>query len=275
MFGLLKALRRGRMVRPLLTWVLAVFVYVVVPMPQEWVLLLVVWLGAALATTVRRLRESGRQVKERAGRAWQLAERLAGAAEDRIRADCDVAPPLYGQQQVYGQVPPAYGPGGQVPPGSAGYGQLHGAPPAAYDPGALLSALVAVLAAEGVPTEPAPALLPMARLLADLGIAARPHVLASTAQGLVNALPPAPPRRVRVISPGLVAAVVRVVLTHDQVLPEQITTDAAEVLINHCGQVLMALGVQPGGGGSLADWPVIAQIVDAAPLPAPVERWGW
>jgi hypothetical protein len=111
-------------------------------------------------------------------------------------------------------------------------------------------------------------------MLADLGIAARPDVPAPTAMGLVSTLPPAPPRRARVLSPGLVAAVVRVVLTHDRVLPEQVTTDTAEALIAHCGQILMALGVQPGDAGSLVDWPIIAQIVDAAPLPVPYEQWG-
>jgi hypothetical protein len=110
-------------------------------------------------------------------------------------------------------------------------------------------------------------------MLADLGIAARPGIPAPTALGLVGRLPAGPPRRVRVLSPGLVACVVRVVLTHDGVLPEQISTDAADLLTAHSAAVLMALGVQPGDAGSLADWPVIAQIIDAAPLPVPYEQW--
>ncbi|MGH8919952.1 MAG: hypothetical protein ACRD0H_16745 [Actinomycetes bacterium] len=147
-------------------------------------------------------------------------------------------------------------------------------PDVAYDPGALLSGLVAVLAAEGLPTDAAPELPAVVGLLADLGIQPQPGVPAPTALGLCDALTPGPPRRVRILSPGLVARVVRVVLTHDAVLPEQISTDTADVLTAHCAQMLMTLGVQPGDAGSLADWPVIAQIIDAAPLPVPYEAWG-
>jgi hypothetical protein len=267
MFGLIRALAAARAVRPLLAWVLAVLGFVVFRPPQEFVLLLVVGLGVALAMTVGRLREGRRDVADKAGRAWQLAERLAGAVEDRIRhGDPDDHPPLYGQPMTYGQY-------GQVPAGGLVYGQVGGGPVVAYDPGALLSAVVAVLAAEGLPTDPGPALLPAAHLLADLGINAYPGVPAPTAMGLVDALTVGPTRRVRVLPAGLLAAVVRVVLTHDQVLPEQVSTDTADTLVDHSAAVLIALRVQPGDAGSLADWPVIAQIIDAAPLPVPYEQW--
>ncbi|MGH8919953.1 MAG: hypothetical protein ACRD0H_16750 [Actinomycetes bacterium] len=58
MLTLFALLRRARTVRPLLWWVLALLVYVVAPIPQEWVLLLIVGLGVALTVTVRRLREA-------------------------------------------------------------------------------------------------------------------------------------------------------------------------------------------------------------------------
>jgi hypothetical protein len=35
----------------------------------------------------------------------------------------------------------------------------------------------------------------------------------------------------------------------------------------------LTLRIQPGDAGSLADWPIIAQIIDAAPLPVPYENW--
>lgn len=264
MWSLLRALLRARAVRPLLWWVLAVLVYVVAPVPQEWVLLLIVGLGVALAVTVGRLRSAGRDLTEHGERVWQLAERLAGAVEDRIRGDHDEGTPLYVPQRVYGH----------VPPGGAVYGQV-GGPVAAYDPGALVSGVVAVLAAEGLPADAAPALPAMVHLLADVGIQPQPGVPAPTAMGLMNALPltVGPQRRARVLPAGLLASVVRVVLTQDRVLPEQISTDTADMLTAHSAAVLLALGIQPGDAGSLADWPVIAQIIDAASLPVPYEQW--
>jgi hypothetical protein len=259
--GFVMGLLRARTARPLLWWVLALLVYVVAPVPQQWVLVLIVGLGVALTITVARLRDGRRGIGEKVGRMWDIAERLAGAVEDRIRyGDQDVPTPLYAPQQSYGQ----------VPPGQPFCGHTSGP---AYDPGALLSALVGVLAAEGLSVEAAPAVPVVVHLLTDLGITAQPGVPAPTALALVQALQAGPPRRVRVLSPGLVASVVRVVLTHDGVLPEGISTDIADVITAHCAQMLMALGVQPGDAGSLADWPVIAQIVDAAPLPVPYEPW--
>lgn len=263
MLTLLALLRRARSVRPLLWWVLAVLAFVVLRPPQEWVLLLIVGLGVALTVTVRRVREATGHVLGTTGRVWDIAERLAGAVEDRIRGDQDEPTPLYAPQAPYGQ----------VPPGHPAYGHVE-APAVAYDPGALLSGLVAVLAAEGLAADAAQALPAVVGLLADLGIQSRPGVPAPTALGLCDALTLGPPHRVRILSPGLVASVVRVVLTHDAVLPEQISTDTADVLTAHCAQMLMTLGVQPGDAGSLADWPIIAQIIDCAPLPVPYEAWG-
>lgn len=263
MLGFVMGLVRARAVRPLLWWVLAVLADAVFQPSQGWVLLLVVGLGVALTVTVRRMREATGQAIGNTGRVWDIAERLAEAVEDRIRyGDQDDHAPLYAPQQSYGQ----------VPPGQSGSGQV-GGPAVAYDPGALVSGVVAVLAAEGLSTVAAAALPAVAGMLADLDIAPQPGVPAPTALGLVQALQVGPPRRVRVLSPALVASVVRIMLTHDGVLPVQITTDIADILTTHCAHTLMALGIQPGEAGSLADWPVIGQIVDSAPLPVPYESW--
>jgi hypothetical protein len=264
MVGFVVGLLRTRAVRPLLVWVLALLAYAIFPVPQEWVLLLIVGLGVALTVTVRRVREAAGQAIGSVGRGWQLVERLTAAVEDRIRdSHDDDYVPLYAPQAAY------YG---QVPPGQPGYGQV-GGPAVAYDPGALLSGVVAVLAAEGLATDPAPALPAVAVLLADMGVQAHPGISAPTARGLVTTLTIGPPRRVRVLPPALVASVIRVVLTHDEVLPPQITTDTADILTTHTAHMLMTLGIQPGDAGSLADWPVIAQIIDAVPLPVPYEPW--
>ena|SRR2546430_14244884 len=85
MLSLVRVLAGSRVARPLLVWVLAVLAFVVLGLPQEWVLLLIVGLGVALAVTVSRVREGRDQVGETGERAWSLAERLAGAVEDRIR----------------------------------------------------------------------------------------------------------------------------------------------------------------------------------------------
>jgi hypothetical protein len=265
MLTLFALLRRARTVRPLLWWVLAVLAFVVVRPPQEWVLLLIVGLGVALTVTVRRLRDAAGRAIDNAGRGWQLVERLAGAVEDRIRGDQDDSAPLYAPQVAYGQY-------GQVPPGQPVYGQVSG-PVVAYNADALLSGVVAVLAAEGLPTNAAPALPTVVGLLADLGIQAQPGIPAPTALGLIDALEISSPRRVRVLPPALMASVIRTVLTHDGVLPAQITTDTADILTAHTAAVLVALRVQPGDAGSLADWPIISEIIDAAPLPIPYEPW--
>jgi hypothetical protein len=240
MLGFIVGVVRSRAVRPLLAWVMALLVYVVAPVPEEWVLPLIVGLGVALAATVARLRERVRGVTDHVERGWQIADRLVSAAEDRIRGHQSVPEP--GQP---------YGPASLPPAGS-------------YDPGALLSAVVAVLAAEGIPTNAAAGLPACAQLLAWLNIAAQPGAHAPTAHGLTRALGPGPSRPERVMPPALLAQVVRVVLTHDQVLPPQISIDAADDLIEASAQILAALGISPDNNASGLDrWPVVAQIINA------------
>jgi len=134
MIGFLMGWWRAREARPLLWWVAGLLVYVTLPVPQQWVLALIVGLGVALTVTLARLREGGHRLQH-SERAWELTHRLGNAVEDRI-------PGAHNQQ---GQVLHT------APEGSV----LH-APPAhgagaVYDPGALLSAVVAVLAAEAWP----------------------------------------------------------------------------------------------------------------------------
>lgn len=257
--GLLRMLRRSRTVRPLLWWVLAVLAYVVFPLPQQWVLLLVVGLGVALTVTFMRLRAGGHQVRERAAWGWEVAERLVGAVEARIRGDHEQ--PIQGYQggHRYGYV--------QQPLPT--YGHLGGLA-TAYDPGALLSAVVAVLAAEGLSTDATPALPAVAQLLADQGIQPQPGIPAPTALGLVEALQLAARRAHRAMPPALLASVIRAVLVQDKVLPQQISIDDADILITDSATILHALYIRPDDdAGSLHDWPLVAQIVDSAPLPAP------
>ncbi|MGH3802305.1 MAG: hypothetical protein ACRDTD_19650 [Pseudonocardiaceae bacterium] len=240
MLTLLAALRRARSLRPLLWWVLALLIYVVAPVPQEWVLVLIVGLGVALAVTVSRLRERVHGVTDHVQRGWQIADRLVSAAEDRIRG-----------HQAVPQLQPMYGP---APLPAAG----------SYDPGALLSAIVAVLSAEGLPTNAAAGLPACAQLLAWQNITPQPGVPAPTADGLIRALGPGPRRPDRSMPPALLAQVVRVVLTHDQVLPPQIGIDAADDLIEASAHILAVLGISPDNNTSGLDrWPVIAQILSA------------
>jgi len=264
MIGFMVGLWRARTTRPLLWWVVALLAYAVFPLPSEWVLLLIVGLGVALTVTVRRLRESGQVVQRHSERAWDLADRLSAAVEDRIRG---TAPP-HAQPYPVGYAPPvptALGPVGVV-----------------YDPGALLSAVVAVLAAEGLPANAGPALPACVQLLSWLGIGVQAGVPAPTAHGLVTALLPGAPGRPRAVPPGLVASVIRAVLTEDGVLPAQITTDDAEALITGSALILEALGIAPDDmAGPLGAWPVMAEIIDAAPQPPPYEpptgpyqQWG-
>jgi len=83
--------------------------------------------------------------------------------------------------------------------------------------------------------------------------------------------------------PGLLAAVIRLVLAADGVLPTHITTDNAQTLILATAITLQALGVHPDDdAGSLDQWPVIARIIDVAPHlpplheppPDPYMQWG-
>lgn len=242
--GFRGGLWRARTTRPLLWWVVALLAYAVFPLPQEWVLLLlllIVGLGVALTVTVRRLRESGQVVQRHSERAWDLADRLSYAVEDRIRGTAP--PPAQPYHVEYAQpAPTALGPVGVI-----------------YDPGALVSAAVAVLAAEGLPASAGPALPACAQLLSWLGIGVQPGAPAPTALGLVTALHPGAPRRIRVVPAGLVAAVIRAVLTEDGVLPAQISTDDAEALIGGSAFMLEALGIAPDDmAGPLGAWPVMA-----------------
>jgi hypothetical protein len=249
MFMLFALLRRARTVRPLLWWVAGLFVYVVAPVPQEWALLLIVGLGVALTVTVMRLREKVHRVTERASWGASVAERITQAVEDRIRGDA-----------LSGQQPPVIAP----------------APVAMYDPGALLSAIVAVLAAEGVPTNAGPALAACAQLLAWQNIAPQSGAPAPTAHRFVQACAPSGAQRpYRVMSPVLLAQLVRIILTHDGVLPAQIDIDAADALIEASFHILHALAIAPDdGAGGLDRWPVLAQIIEAAPLSPPTQqRW--
>ena len=253
MLGLVLGLLRARTARPLLCWVLGVLVYVIAPLPQEWVLLLIVGLGVALAMTVARLRERGREAGEHITRAWGIAERLTGAVEDRIRGGYEQpAPPPYMGQAPYA---PAIGQGG------------------AYDPGALLSALAAVLAAEGLPVNAGAALPAVVQLLAWQGISAQPGVPAPTALTLATSLRPAGQQRTqRAMPAGLLASVIRAIQTSDGVLPAQITTDDADTLIDGSAHILQALGIVPDDtAGPLQAWPVMAELLTAAPLPPPAD----
>ncbi|MGI9003525.1 MAG: hypothetical protein ACR2GH_18035 [Pseudonocardia sp.] len=255
MLGLLMGMMRARAARPLLVWVVGLLIYVVAPIPQEWVLLLIVGLGAALSVTVARLREAGRDTHERAARVWNIAERITAAVEDRIRD----APPM--------QAPP------HAEYGNAGPAALSYGPTVVYDPGALLSAVVAVLAAEGLPTNAGPALPACAQLLAWQGIGAQPGVPAPAAMALATSLPQSQQQRNRAMPAGLLAAVVRVVLTADRALPADITTDAADALIAGAEHILHALciGLDDRATGGLQAWPVIAELIAAALLSPPAD----
>lgn len=247
---LIELLRRAHTVRPLLWWLVALVIYVAAPIHRGWVLVLIVGLGVALTVTAMRLRDKVHRATDRASWAFDLAERIAYAVEDRVRHESA----LRAQQQ------PALAP----------------APMASYDPGALLSAIVAVLAAEGLPTNAGPALATCGQLLAWQNIAAHPGAPAPTAHGLMRALTPTAPRRHRAMSPVLLAQIVRVILTHDGVLPAQISIDAADTLIEASSCILYALAIAPDdGAGGLGAWPVLASIIDAAPLDAPTQHHGW
>jgi hypothetical protein len=236
---------RARAARPLLWWVLALLLYALLPVPQHLVLFLIVGLGVALTVTVRRLREGGRQAVEGAARAWDIADRLSTAVEDRIRH----TNPPHVQTPYYGQAVPQIAPMTPV-----------------YDPGALLSAVVAVLAAEGLSVNAAPALPACGQLLTWQGIALAPGAPAPTARALATGLVPGAPRRYRAAPVGMLAACIAAVLVSDGVLPVQITTDDAEALIEGAALILDALGIAPDPrAGQVGAWPVMAQIINTAP----------
>jgi len=244
MLGFLVGWWRARTVRPLLWWVLALLLYVLLPLPQHLVLFLIVGLGVALTVTVRRLREGGRDSTERA---WGIAERLTGAIEDRIRY---TTPPP--------QVQPSYSYAEPARP------QISAV--SAYDPGALLSAVVAVLSAEGLAVNAAPALPAVAQLLTWQGIATVPGAPAPTARALATGLVPGAPRRYRAVPPGVFATCVAAVLVADGVLPLRLSTQDAEALIEAAALTLEALNIAPDPrAGNAGAWPVMAEIIQAAP----------
>ena len=194
-------LLRARAARPLLYWITAVLLYALLPVPQQWVLFLVVGLGVALAATVRRLREGGARAIDNVGRAWGIADRLTDAVADRIRDTTPPAPQLHAARDHYADV---------IRP------QLSAGP--VYDPGALLSAIAAVLSAEGLPVSAAPALPACADLLSGQGISIAPGVSAPTARALATGLAPGAPRRYRAVPPGVFAAWITAVLISDGAL---------------------------------------------------------
>jgi hypothetical protein len=254
MLGFLIGWWRAKAARPLLWWVLALALYVALPVPQELVLFLIVGLGVALAVTVGRLRDSGRRTIDSAARAWNIADEIGTAVADRIR-----------------HTPP------QVDHASYGYtdqSRPQLAPVAAvYDPGALLSAVVAVLSAEGLPVDASYGLAACADLLAWLNITAAPGTPAATARGLASQLTPGVTRRYRVAPPALLAGCVRAVLVSDGVLPERLGPDAADALVQSCAVILDDLGIVPNPrAGGLADWPVMGEIIAAA---APHQHGAW
>lgn len=251
MISLLTAVIRARVVRPLLWWTLAVLAYVVLPVPPSWALLLVVGLGVALTATVTRLRHGGRQVHRHTTRGWELIERLGTAIEDRIRGHHSPRTP--GQAYRYSLHTPAT------------YGHLGGNVGPAYDPGALLGAIAAVLAAEGLPAQAGPALPACAQLLTGQGIRPQSGALAPTAHALVGMLAPGHRRRQRAMALVLLAGVIRAILTHDHALPQLITTGTAENLFTGAALILHALGIHPDDQrGTFQRWPVIPRIIDAA-----------
>jgi hypothetical protein len=248
MLGFLIGWWRAKAARPLLWWTLALALYVALPVPQELVLFLIVGLGVALAVTVGRLRDSGRRTIDNAGRAWDIADHIGTAVADRIR---QAEPPRLNHN----------------PYGDPGRPQL--APvPATYDPGALLSAVVAVLSAEGLPVDASYGLGACADVLAWLNVAAVPGVPAPTARALAAGLAPGAARRYRAAPPVMLAGCVAAVLVADGVLSAPLPGAAADALVNGCAVILDDLGIAPDPrAGTAADWPVMAEIIDAAPHP--------
>lgn len=244
MFWFLVGWWRARTARPLLWWVLALLLYALLPVPQNLVLFLIVGLGVALTVTVRRLREGGREGTERA---WGIAERLTGAMEDRIRYT--TLPP---------QVQAPYGYGEPARP------QLAPVAPV-YDPGALLSAVAAVLSAEGLAANAAPALPACVDLLTWQGIAIAPGVPAPTAWALATGLGPGAPRRYRAVPPGIFGTCITAVLIADGVMALELSPREAEDLIEAAACILEALGIVPDPrAGDAGAWPVMTEIINAA-----------
>ncbi len=247
MLGFLIGWWRAKAARPLLWWVLALALYVALPVPQELVLFLIVGLGVALAVTVGRLRAGGRRAVDSAARAWDIADQIGTAVADRIRH----TPPQVGHD--------GYNAAGPMRPQLAPV-------PATYDPGALLSAVAAVLHAEGLPVDAAYGLGACADLLAWLNITAVPGVPAPTARALAGGLAPGATRRYRAAPPVLLAGCVGAVLAADGALSPPLAGGAAEALVNGCAVILDDLGIAPDPrAGTLQDWPIMGEIIAAAP----------
>lgn len=248
MLDFLVGWRRARAVRPLLWWVLALLAYAALPVPQHLVLFLIMGLGVALTVTVRRLRESGRQAVDGAARAWDIVDRLRVAMEDRIRQP---GPPQL-HYDPYGYAEPVRQ---QFPPVTP-----------VYDPGALLSAVAAVLSAEGLAVNAASALPACADLLTWQGIVIAPGVPAPTARVLATGLAPGAARRHRAVPPGIFATCITAVLIADGAMPFELSTREAEDLIEAAACILESLGIAPDPrAGGAGDWPVMAEIIDAVP----------
>ncbi len=249
MLGFLIGWWRAKSAWPLLWWVLALALYVALPVPQAFVLFLIVGLGVALAVTVGRLRASGRRTVDGAARAWGIADQIGTAVADRIRQS---EPPQVGHSP-YGFGEP---PRPQLAP-----------VPAVYDPGALLSMLAAVLGAEGLPVDAGRALSACVELLTWQNITAAAGTPAPTARGLAAGLIPATwTRPRRGAPPALLAGCVAAVLVADGALPAHLSPDAADTLVQSCAVVLDDLGIVPDPrAGTLEDWPVMAEILAAAP----------
>jgi hypothetical protein len=249
MLGFLVGWWRARAVRPLLWWVLALAVYALFPVPQEWVLALIVGLGVALTITVRRLREGGQRAVDTTERVWGIADRLSAAVEDRIRHAAPPPPPMQAAPYGYAEMPrPQLAPMAVV-----------------YDPGALLSAIAAVLGAEGLPVNAAPALPACADLLTWQGISPAPGGPAPTAWALATGLTPGAARRYRAAPPALLAACIGSVLIADGVLPPQLTPDQANALVEGAAVVLDALNIAPDPRADAEPWPVMTEIITTAP----------
>jgi hypothetical protein len=232
---------RTKAIRPFLYWLVELVVYLFIPTPGMAVVL-VAGLGAAIALSVHRVKEAGR-------RAVQAAARVAGLT-DEVR------------DAIEAQLPPlTYRPSLDEP-----YARRPITPPtAAYDPGALLSAVAAVLAAEGIPVDAAYGMDACAELLAAQGVTPVPGAASPTARGLVGRLTPAAHSRpYRAMPPVMLAKVILGLLMADDVMPPM--SDAAgQALLDGCAVILDDLGIDPDPrAGTMADWPVMAQIIDTA-----------
>ncbi|MGH3871295.1 MAG: hypothetical protein ACRDSR_07235 [Pseudonocardiaceae bacterium] len=248
MIGFLLGWWRAKAARPLLWWTLALAAYVALPVPQHLVLFLIVGLGVALTVTVGRLRAGGRRAVDSAERAWSIADQIGTAVADRIRHTATAA--QLDHHDTAGVARPQLAP-----------------TPAMYDPGALLSAVAAVLHAEGLPVDAAYGMAGCVDLLRWINVTAVAGVPAPTARGLAAGLAPAEwTRPHRAAPPVLLAGCVAAVLVGDGALSAQPSPEMATALVEGCAAILDDLGIVPDPrAGTLADWPVMGEILAAAP----------